>query len=348
MKDLYDPAKVLSPDRNREIDPIQIHYKNVFPYVYSAFNTWYEAVSSDPQIKEWLQSSDGLKLLKGSGNLLLQFGHGIPPEQLEESGFISEVHGVPPITSEFDAHMAIQGWFSLFLRKHWNDIHPDFPLVATIENPYAALVLPNKIKLGNYNIVKTFNKFYLPNDSNGSEKARALYNFLADEYENISDLYSKKMITDILFERSGRGLIFDVGCGTGLAQVWKPEDVTLFGIDISTKMAEKARERGEEVMVADLSKLTSSDIPYAFDGAIMSFVDHYFTTEEREKAYQLIFDCLKPCGIFGANIHRATDGFSTSYGILLEQIGFSKIEFTEETVRYPDGDRQEHFFFAQK
>lgn len=81
-----------------------------------------------------------------------------------------------------------------------------------------------------------------------------------DEHLHRLDYQAPMLIAERLGEIGGAGVgqlkVLDAGCGTGLCAPWlRPYASTLTGVDLSSKMVEKARERGgyDELAVAELT-----------------------------------------------------------------------------------------------
>jgi ubiquinone/menaquinone biosynthesis C-methylase UbiE len=94
---------------------------------------------------------------------------------------------------------------------------------------------------------------------------------------------------------AGQGLrILDIGIGTGLLTERMPGSLDLYGIDVSPKMMDKARQKGLPVQLKLGSFL---DIPYHnahFDGIVSTFSFHHLTAEEKQDAYAEMNRILKP------------------------------------------------------
>jgi predicted TPR repeat methyltransferase len=103
--------------------------------------------------------------------------------------------------------------------------------------------------------------------------------------------------------------ILDAGCGTGLAApLLKPLASQLVGVDLSSGMLDKARERHlyDELVVGELCAFMASR-PAAFDLIILADTLVYFGA--LEEAFQTAHRALAPGGIFAFAVEsRADDG----------------------------------------
>lgn len=91
--------------------------------------------------------------------------------------------------------------------------------------------------------------------------------------------------------------VLDIGIGTGLLVERMPEDIELYGIDISKKMMRKLEEKG---LKANLAYGSFLNIPYEngmFDRIVSSFAFHHLTEEEKEEAFKEMDRVLKDTGV---------------------------------------------------
>ncbi len=92
---------------------------------------------------------------------------------------------------------------------------------------------------------------------------------LEEYYDNVSDIYdvvfdieSEYQIAKILVDVFKRndvtdGVILDIGCGTGNLKKLLKNGFTYIGIDLSSKMAEKSRANGYEVIIGSAEEKIS-------------------------------------------------------------------------------------------
>lgn len=91
-------------------------------------------------------------------------------------------------------------------------------------------------------------------------------------------------------------VLLEIGIGTGLLTEKIPEGVVIFGIDISEKMMEKAREKNLPIKLIVGSFL---DIPFPdqfFQRIVSTFAFHHLTPEEKILAFQEMDRVLQPGG----------------------------------------------------
>jgi SAM-dependent methyltransferase len=121
------------------------------------------------------------------------------------------------------------------------------------------------------------------------ERQHALYNAVAHEYD---DVFPRHVAEHYIDKRTGLvksllpmgGLVLDVGCGTGqLGAAIAAEGFDVFGVDLSSAMVARARERG---LVGTFAGVTTA-LPFAdnsFDLAITVATLHHLETPERVAA----------------------------------------------------------------
>jgi len=161
--------------------------------------------------------------------------------------------------------------------------------------------------------LKTFcylDRFFLLVPINNSEYRRKLFlrffELIAEDYENLIDV--KRNIENIknLFKllrfyiNSLEGsLILDFGCGTALSlNIANSYKVKIVGYDACPMMRQLAKKRGLNVWgEIDISKQRYNSL----DAAFASYVLHFYPEDESLK---LVFNILKPGGVFVVNIHK--------------------------------------------
>jgi ubiquinone/menaquinone biosynthesis C-methylase UbiE len=89
------------------------------------------------------------------------------------------------------------------------------------------------------------------------------YDDVANIYDSVFEIKSEYQISKILvdiFERNKitSGLILDIGCGTGGLKKSLDNNFRYKGIDVSAKMAEKARSVGYEVIIGSAEEKIAS------------------------------------------------------------------------------------------
>jgi SAM-dependent methyltransferase len=131
----------------------------------------------------------------------------------------------------------------------------------------------------------------LPSNLFGDTEQRqhALYNAVAHEYD---DVFPRHVAEHYIDKRTGLvksllpmgGLVLDVGCGTGqLGAAIAAEGFDVFGVDLSSAMVAKARERS---LAGTFAGVTTA-LPFAensFDLALTVATLHHLETPERVAA----------------------------------------------------------------
>ena len=113
--------------------------------------------------------------------------------------------------------------------------------------------------------------------------------------------------------------ILDLGCGTGLCgQLFKPLAAQLIGVDLSTAMVEKARERGiyDRLIVADLLG-ASTALTQRFD--LITASDVFCYVGDLSPIFQMIAGMLRPEGLFAFTVEAIPDDERVDGGYILRQ-----------------------------
>jgi SAM-dependent methyltransferase len=117
---------------------------------------------------------------------------------------------------------------------------------------------------------------------------RELYDKVAGKYDrsippHIANHYLEKRVR-LIKEKVGKGLFLDVGCGTGtLARALAKEGFTTVGMDLSSEMLQRGREKGSKRLICG----SATHLPFqsgTFDSAASIVVLHHLVTEEKVKA----------------------------------------------------------------
>lgn len=136
----------------------------------------------------------------------------------------------------------------------------------------------------------------------------------ADNFdEKLSDLgYQAPALVTALVQnqpeyQSGRAIVLDAGCGTGLCgPLLRSSAHRLVGIDLSSGMLEKARERGcyDELIEGELVAAMRG-LPGTFDVIVSADVFVYFGA--LDEAFAAAFGALRPGGAFAFTVEAWLD-----------------------------------------
>jgi predicted TPR repeat methyltransferase len=185
---------------------------------------------------------------------------------------------------------------------------------------------------------------------------RQMFDDFADEFdENLNNLgyrapeWVAARLANAVEARGGLEIL-DAGCGTGLcAPLLRPLARRLVGIDLSSNMVEKARQRGgyDELVVADLSQ-AMRERPDSFDAVVSADTLVYFGALEEPLAAARL--CLREGGLIVFSVeqligseqyHLEQHGrYSHSESYLraaLEGAGFGEVTFEVRTLRSERG-----------
>lgn len=364
-----NPAFFIDKLAPRNADQTQVFGRSVLPYIYNAFRQWRGFVykNGNPEVRNEVIPQD-LNWSKGIDVWAREFiALTYHPNEINLHSFPANTQGCNLPSTKEEAFSVMRLWHKMMLREiGWNPNINNQPFIIDLssEDPLIVALLPKTMTLGNYKLIRIMDAFYAP-DKQGAKWAEQFFDLIADKYERIVDLKLKASI-DLLLLAYTSGYVFDVGCGTGLAQNWinqfYAEDAglfRLFGIDISSKMLEIATMRGEKTIKGNIAELTPQQIRRGFrkidrsvnffDHAIMSYFDNWTTKEERIKIFRNIHNLLKTGGSLRLNVYNISDpNWFEYYQTILSQVGFKKVESTEMRLPARDGSRDVGFVFAYK
>lgn len=133
---------------------------------------------------------------------------------------------------------------------------------------------------------------------------RESYDSAATAYaEHLSDELARKPLDRHLLNRfaeatRGRGLVADLGCGPGhVARYLSERDVTIFGVDFSTKMVAAAQGLHPDLSfrVEDMTRLSASDASLA--GVVLFYSIVHFDSTELSPVFREARRVLVPGGL---------------------------------------------------
>lgn len=153
---------------------------------------------------------------------------------------------------------------ALAMFRRWQQMEPDNPKPRHIMAYLTGTDVP--LRASNDYIKWTFNRFARSFDSQLGKL----------EYSTPSRI--SETVKEVLGEAHGQLSILDAGCGTGLCAVgMRPFARRLVGVDLSTSMLEKARDRGlyDELTEAEITEYLSRS-PKSFDLIISADTLIYF------------------------------------------------------------------------
>lgn len=313
--------------------------RKVSPYLYKAYFLWQDRAQRNIDNRP--------SLINLSLQALLNITHDIFPVAIE-------IDRLPTTLDEY--YLGNSAWADLLSGQLWQDISPekeDFPPIAEFgtKTQPGVKFLPAKLELPDIVLIRRYHRFILP-DRHDAPWNKVLADFLAPRYKDVSDMQLKEFIARKIFELIGvkEGVLLDVGCGVGYAQIWRPSGkITLIGVDLSERMVEKAREKGEDAMVIDLAEPGEklSGFP-DFDGAILSYFDNWPNSETKRKVYGNIFRKLKLGARIALNIYQPGPGWKETYEKLFLSLGYSKVEFRDAQTDSQEGLRLINFVVAEK
>jgi predicted TPR repeat methyltransferase len=121
--------------------------------------------------------------------------------------------------------------------------------------------------------------------------------------------------------QSGQSVVLDLGCGTGLmgVELVAASPKQMVGVDLSSKMLDKARERNiySRLERADLVAMMSTEADQSYDMIVAA--DVFVYVGRLEALYEQAFRLLRPAGLFVFSVEAAPaagpnkDGGSLGY-----------------------------------
>lgn len=199
----------------------------------------------------------------------------------------------------------------------------------------------------------------------GETTSTAPAGYVATLFDGFADTFDKKLVDELgyraltvlheivsqyLAPASGALDVIDLGCGTGLcAPLFRPMARTLRGVDISTRMIDKARERAmyDELEVGDIVSSLNAAVS-AWDLVIST--DVFIYLGDLREIFPACAAALRPGGLFAFSIEtdddaddfvlRATGRYahaSTYIQRLAAETGFATIERRAVVLRKEKG-----------
>ena len=162
---------------------------------------------------------------------------------------------------------------------------------------------------------------------------KAFFDRKTEGYDDVhlTLMHNKTALTSALPD--GTKKILDLGAGTGLELIPLFErfpDVRVTAVDISESMLDvlKARPFADRVMCIT-GDFFNTDFGDTFDAVISSAALHHFDPDNKRMLYRLIFDALRPGGIY-LNSDRFYDN--------LEDQEIDLRDYAEDPNRWPHMD----------
>jgi SAM-dependent methyltransferase len=121
------------------------------------------------------------------------------------------------------------------------------------------------------------------------------------KFSALADYFREKKVTD-------PSAILDFGCGTGTNLPYLRSlfnDADLFGLDVSSRSIEVARDRA--IANCSLNQYDGESIPYppaSFNLIVISNVLHHIDPREREGTLEQLSRCLRPGGVIAVFEHN--------------------------------------------
>ncbi len=171
---------------------------------------------------------------------------------------------------------------------------------------------------------------------------RETYNRIADDWarEHATDTWSQPAVERFCSLLKPGSLILDVGCGPGLkAKFFVEQNFQIFGIDISERMIELAKESAPTASFKVLELAALDQLGQTFDGVFAQAILLHVPKNECAKAVIKMADKLRPGGHIFLAVKEKREGRGeeevvkeNSYGYVYERF-FSYFR-AEEVCNY--------------
>lgn len=193
-----------------------------------------------------------------------------------------------------------------------------------------------------------------------TEYAKKLFDVFSDTYDATLDKLESKII-DKFSELKGDigGRILDLGCGTGnVGEKLKNDKCLFFGVDVSSKMIEKARLKGvyEELYCGDIlgfltdNDLKKYDLVLAMD--VFSYIGNLESLLEKLKGREIWFSVEKADDNISKNFYLTPSGrykHKLSYiKALKNKLNFNEFDAFELDLRLENSEAVEGFLIRLK
>lgn len=375
MKDIPQPRpEQFIAKLNFFEDPTVLFQRNVYPFLYTSYLRWKEALilTGGNPVEETFKQSRSAQFIEkiSTGIIISHYGivnpntHQVTLPNLHEK-FPSVVtnFNIPKDTRTLDK--VLNMWQFIMQRAYsWEGGIEKSPYIIDLRDGspdwyITASYLPKTLSIGGFKLLRLMDSFYAP-DKQGADWAEKFFDLIADKYEAIVDKELKEQI-DLFLLASCGGNVLDIGCGTGLMQLWlnnfwqeETPNVKLFGIDISSNMLKIAEQRKEVVMKGNVALLSPEEIKAgfnisAFNHVLMSYVNNWITHEERLKIFKTAYDLLGPGDSLRFNVYNISqDNWLEYYKEILKELGFKDVKGFKNKFKARDGSRDVGFVFAYK
>lgn len=144
--------------------------------------------------------------------------------------------------------------------------------------------------------------------------------YVADLFDGYADMFDEhltgalayrvpELIAELLVDRTTLGEVLDLGCGTGLvALAIKDKCGPIDGIDISSAMIRKARDRGiyRHLRAGDTVQVLTSDAEMAGPYNLVTAGDVFVYVGPLETTFAAVASVLAPAGLFAFTVESAS------------------------------------------
>jgi SAM-dependent methyltransferase len=150
--------------------------------------------------------------------------------------------------------------------------------------------------------------------SDAIRSIRESYDRVADEYTRhiFDELQSKpldrQLLTQFAAEIAGRGRVCDLGCGPGhVARYLRDAGVTVFGLDLSTRMLEQARKLNPDIRFTEGNMLALELADSTLAGIAAFYAIVHLPQESLAVVFREMERVLQPGGVLLLAFHMGNE-----------------------------------------
>ncbi len=234
-----------------------------------------------------------------------------------------------------------ESYFSLCQYYPWAAFREltNIPYGAVLKKPHHGL--PVEIRAGDMRWEHAFDRYYVPSHVRAPRYRRNYFDFLAQKYEQESDMKIKRGVFAGLYNlMPGQNIsVLDAACGSGLGFAYRPVNriSTMVGVDESAQMVEMARHAGEDARLGRIEDAAQILEGRTFDYVMASFWDYWESEIDKPAVFSELKEVLRPGGKLVFNVHKPQEGWEEKYRKMLLKCGYTTVTFSQEQIERTGG-----------